>query len=84
MTKEPPIRRKHSCEDVETNMKQSWVKGRVSRAVTREANLRGALRHLWNNRKRGGGNSGFHKRKDFSENYPQFGQAPSEFSPALS
>ena len=25
-------------EDIETIMQQSWVKGRVSRAVTREAN----------------------------------------------
>ena len=31
----------------------------------------GTLTLLSNNRKRGGGKSGFHKRKNFLENYPQ-------------
>ena len=29
-------------------------------------------------------NAGFHTRKNFSENYPQFGHTPSKYSPALS
>jgi hypothetical protein len=76
MTMGPLRRRKHTCEDKETVMKQSWAKGRVSRAVTWGVNLSGAVTRLWNNRTcggGGGGNSSFHKQKNFLENYPQIG-----------
>jgi hypothetical protein len=52
---------------------QKHIKGRSSWATAHGVNLYGALRSHWNLGIMVLVNSGLHKRKNFSENYPQLG-----------
>jgi hypothetical protein len=57
---------------------QGWTNEWASQAGAQGTNLQGALRCHWNNWKYGAVNLRFPHWKNLSENYPEFGHAPTE------